>query len=95
MNKWCNIHATMKHFRLSLGNAPIRYRRPLTVELKLLESIDWSDFNNRVFATMLSVGVYCLMRIGEVCSTKVRKVTKFIRNKDIKFQQERCKKVDC
>lgn len=89
MSKECNwfIHATMKHFRLSLGSAPIMYRRPLTIDMlnKLLTSIDLSDFDNRVFATMLSVGVYCLMRIGEICSSKSGKVVKFIRNQDIKW----------
>jgi integrase len=81
------IHTTMKHFRLQLGTQPLVYRRPLTVALlnQLLATLDLRYFNVRVYATMLAVGVYCLMRIGEVCSVTQNKVCKFIKNKDLVF----------
>jgi integrase len=85
--KWF-IHSTMKHFLRSKGNVTIKYRRPLTVDLlnKLLCSLDFTDYNTRVFATMLTIGVYCLLRIGELCHTKAKEIVKFISNKDFVFK---------
>lgn len=82
------IHTTLKHYLRSKGNKTIKYRRPLTIDLlnKLLSTLDLSDYNTRVYATMLTVGVYCLLRIGEICKTSTNRVDKFIRNKDIAFK---------
>ena len=82
------MHSTMKYFLRAKGNRPIIFRRPLTVDLlnKLLASLDFSDYDTRVYATMLTVGVYCLLRVGEVCRTYAKGVTKFIQNKDIDFK---------
>lgn len=82
------IHSTLKHYKKSLGTAPIIYRRALTVDLleKLLLSVDLSKFDNYVYGTMLTVGVYCLLRVGEICYSKMGKNFKFIRNKDLKFE---------
>ena len=62
------IHSTLKHFKSRLGTGPIVYRRPLTVDLlfQLLKTLDLSKFDVYVYATMLSVGVFCLLRIGAV-----------------------------
>ena len=62
------IHSTMKHYMRSKGTQPIRLRRPLTVDLLnlLLASLDLSDYDTRVYATML---VYI------VCSGLVKHVT--------------------
>lgn len=90
LSKECNwfIHSTLKHFQLAKGSSPIVYRRPLTVDLlcKVLERVDFSDFDSRVYATMLAVGVFCLLRIGEVCDTRIDGKHKFIRNKDLIFR---------
>jgi len=77
------IHSTMRHYQRSLGSAPIVYRRPLTVDILnvLLQSLNLSVYENRLYATMLSVGVYCLMRIGEICYSTSGSVDKFIRTK--------------
>lgn len=82
------VHSTMKHYLRSKGTAPIKYRRPLTVDLlnKLLSTLDLSDYNTRVYATMIAVGVFCLLRIGEICSTLSKGVPKFIRNCDLVFK---------
>lgn len=82
------IHSTMKHFMRSKGTQPIRLRRPLTIDLlnRLLVSLDLSEYNTRVYATMLTVGVYCLLRIGEICYSSLKGVVKFIRNSDIVFK---------
>jgi hypothetical protein len=88
-NNWF-IHATMKHFIKKLGNKPIIYRKALTVDLleSLLCGINLSTFDDWVFATMLVVGVYCLMRVGEICSSTYEKKSKFIRNRDITFNKD-------
>eukprot|EP00456_Euglypha_rotunda_P039557 TRINITY_DN3047_c1_g1_i6.p1 TRINITY_DN3047_c1_g1~~TRINITY_DN3047_c1_g1_i6.p1 ORF type:complete len:226 (+),score=5.96 TRINITY_DN3047_c1_g1_i6:213-890(+) len=77
----------MKFFKSSLGTSPLVYRRPLTVEVlnQLMASLDLSDFDTSVYATMLVVGVYCLLRIGEVCTTTSGGVQKTILNRDLKF----------
>lgn len=54
----------------------------LLCHIKLVTFDDW------VYATMLVVGVYCLMRIGEVCSTVSGKACKFIRNRDAKINKD-------
>lgn len=79
------IRATLKHYRRKLGNAPIRYKRPLTVDIlyKLINNLDLSDYNTRVYATMAVIGVYGLLRIGELCCSVVNGSEKYIRNKDV------------
>jgi integrase len=81
------VHSTMRHFKKKLGTAPIVYRRPLTIDLleRLLIQLDLSQFDNYVYATMLVVGVYCLLRIGELCYTKCKNSYKFIKNSDLSF----------
>jgi hypothetical protein len=83
------IHSTLKHFKSRLGTGPIVYRRPLTVDLlfRLLDSLDLSLFDNYVYATMLVVGVFCLLRIGELCCGKTGGVLKFIKNRDLAFKK--------
>jgi integrase len=62
----------------------------LTIELlaRILQNIDLSDYNNMVYGCMLCMGVYCLLRIGELCYSKENKVEKMIRNKDICFKHD-------
>lgn len=81
------IHSTLKHYKSRLGNQPIVYRRPLTVDLlySLLSCLNLEDFNTLAYATMLAVGVICLLRIGELCSVTYNKAKKFIRNMDLSF----------
>jgi hypothetical protein len=51
----------------------------------VLKNINLADYDTRVYATMAVVGVFCLLRIGELCSVKYENRSKFICNKDIKF----------
>lgn len=83
------IHSTLKYFKSRLGTGPIVYRRPLTIDLlhTLLHSLDLSDFDVLVYATMLAVGVYCLLRIGELCWCSSGGSQKFIRNRDFSFNR--------
>jgi len=69
------------------GDKTIKFRRPLTTDIlfKLTNKVDLKDYNNRVLLTMAAVGVYTLMRIGELCYVKVGKKGKWIKNKDIVF----------
>lgn len=85
-----HINSTMKHYLRDKGTQPIKLRRPLTVDLlnRLLASLDMSDYNTRVFATMLAVGVYCLLRIGEICYTSLNGLTKYICNSDFVFKYQ-------
>lgn len=75
------IRATLKHYRIKIGNKPIRYRRPLTTEVlvSLVKSLDFSIFDNRVYGTMAVIGFYGLLRIGELCFMRVNGVEKSIR----------------
>jgi integrase len=84
------IQATLKHFRRELGSAPIQYRRPLTLDMlpKLMGVINLKDYDTNIYATMAVVGVYCLLRIGELCSVRYDKRWKFIRNSDFKFSKD-------
>ena len=79
------IHSTLKHFKTKLGTQPIVYRRPLTVELlfHLLSTLELSSFD--VYATMLTVGIFCLLRIGELCWVQYGGAPKFIKNRDLTF----------
>ena len=83
------IHSTLKHFKSKLGTQPIVYRRPLTVDLlfSLLGTLDLSDFDTLVYATMLAVGVFCLLRIGELCWVRSGDRLKFIMNRDLTFNK--------
>jgi hypothetical protein len=49
--------------------------------------LDLSLFDNYVYATMLVVGVFCLLRIGELCCGKTGGVLKFIKNRDLAFKK--------
>ena len=77
----------MKHYLKTLGNKTLKYRRPLTIDLlqKLVDKLDLRCYDTRVMATMLIVGVYCLLRIGELCYVKDEDKVKFIKNKDMIF----------
>ena len=79
------IRSTLKHYQLKLGNAPIHYRRPLTIDMvkRLFESTDLTMFNNRVFMTMIVVGVYGLFRIGELCAAGSKGTQAYIKNQDV------------
>jgi integrase len=79
------IRSTLKHYQLKLGNAPIHYRRPLTIDIvkKLLDATDLTVFNNRVYITMIVVGVYGLFRIGELCGAGDKGTHIGIKNKDV------------
>lgn len=81
------VHSTLKYYQRSKGNITLIYRRPLTVDLlnKLLGTLDFSDYDTRVYGTMLTVGVYCLLRIGELCVLD-RQMDKVIRNVDLAFK---------
>ena len=81
------VHSTMKHYLKTMGNKTLVYRRPLTIDLlqKLIKKLDLEDYDTRVMATMLVVGVYCLLRIGELCYVRDEDKTKFIKNKDFIF----------
>ena len=83
-NSWF-IRSTLKHYHLKLGNAPIQYRRPLTIDIVkvLFDATDLSVFNNRVYITMITVGVYGLLRIGELCPGSPS-AQKYIRNTDVR-----------
>jgi hypothetical protein len=79
------IRSTLRHYRMKLGNKAIHYRRPLTIDIlcKLIRHLDLFDFDTRVYATMAVVGVYGLLRIGELCFTRIGDKNKFIKNKDV------------
>jgi len=79
------IKTTLQHFKREMGTKVIQYRRPLTIDIltKMANSIDMSHFDNRVYITMATVGVYCLLRIGELCWSRVGDTVKFIRNRDM------------
>jgi integrase len=79
------IRSTLKHYQLTLGNAQIQYRKPITVDIvkKLFLAADLSCYNTRVYITMIVIGVFGLLRIGELCSTKINGTQKFIRNMDV------------
>jgi hypothetical protein len=81
------VHTTLGYIRKSLGTATLIFRRPLTTDLlyKVLDNANLSDFNTLVYCCMLAVGVFCLLRIGELCYTVDDKLIKCIRNKDIVF----------
>lgn len=48
-------------------------------------AVDISIYDNLVLCTMLALGVYGLLRVGEVCYQKFKWGSKFIANKDIKI----------
>jgi hypothetical protein len=79
------IRATLKHYRRDLGNKPIRYKRPLTVDVlcRLIGSLDLTDTDTRIYATMAVVGVFGLLRIGELCYSRVGGTVKYISNNDV------------
>lgn len=85
------IHITLEYFARELGTSPRITRRPLTLsELRsILDISDLTDHNTLVFCTMLAVGIFCLLRIGELCYTKSRGKPKFIANRDIIIKHDR------
>ena len=88
-NAWF-IHSTLKHYRRQLGSATIQYRRPLTTDMLplLFNQLDLSDYDTRIYATMAVIGVYCLLRIGELCFVRYEGTSKFIRNRDVIFSKK-------
>lgn len=82
------ISSTLKALRNSEEiKSPIE-KRPLTVSAlnSLISSLDIKVFDNLLFAVMLSVGVYGLFRINELCYTSKDGLDKFIKNKDVVFE---------
>ena len=85
----CFIHTTLTYFARELGTKPTITRRPLTVtELNaILEISNLTNHNTTLaYCTMLAVGVYCLLRIGELCFTRSRG-KKNTSNKDVVFKK--------
>ena len=87
------IRATMRYVLKSKGAGPIQVRRPLTVNIldELVRSVDLDEYDVLVYCAMLAVGVYGMLRIGEVCFQKTKKITKFIANRDISLLRDHVK----
>ena len=83
----------MRYVLKSKGAGPIQVRRPLTVSIleELVRSVDLDEYDVLVYCTMLAVGVYGMLRIGEVCFQKTKKITKFIANRDISLLRDHVK----
>lgn len=82
------IGSTLKALRNSEDvKTPIE-KKPLTVSAlnSLISSLDMKSFDNMLFAVMLSVGVYGLFRVNELCHTVKDGQPKFIKNKDVVFE---------
>jgi integrase len=84
------VHTTLAYMKKSLGTGPITFRRPLTIDLLalLFKILDLKDYDTYVYACMLTMGVYCMLRVGELCYSKDEGVEKYIRNGDITFYSD-------
>lgn len=80
------IHSTLKAVKKSSPGSPV-VRRPLTINIlhALLQSLDLSHFDSLAFGTMVAVGMFGLFRVGEICFSRNKTASKFIKNKDIIF----------
>ena len=58
---------------------------------KWVRSVDLDEYDVLVYCAMLAVGVYGMLRIGEVCFQKTKKITKFIANRDISLLRDHMK----
>ena len=85
------LHSTLNYLARELGTNSQINRRPLTVHdlISIFNISDLNDHDTFVFCTMLAVGVFCLLRIGELCFTRMRGQPKFIANKDVTFKGNR------
>lgn len=80
------IHTTLRYILRKLGTEPLRYRRPLTVDM-LFKLVNESASRGDVFIAMLFLGVFGMLRVGELCYSKTKEVTKFITNGDVRFSK--------
>lgn len=83
------IHSTLKAVK-RLSPATEIVRRPITVTVlhALLKTLDFSDYNSLGFAAIIAVGMFGLFRVGEICYSKNKTSSKFIRNKDVIFKAD-------
>ena len=84
------IRATLRYVMKTKGAGPIQIRRPLTVIIleRLVRSVDLGSYDNLVLCAMLAVGVYGMLRIGEVCYQGKSRGIKFIANKDLSLHDD-------
>lgn len=85
------IHTTLKAIQKTMVPSLLVFRRPLTVPLmeKLITSLDLKKYDELLLGAMVTVGVYGLFRVNELCYKKAGGVEKFIKNSDVKFQADR------
>lgn len=63
------------------------FRRPITIPVlkEFLNALDFSTGDDLLYGAMITVGVFGLFRINELCSVGTKKNAKFIRNQDVTF----------
>ena len=63
---------------------PLRFRRPLTVDMLNKLAATASNHDDRVYTAMLYLGVFGMLRVGELCFGQAKDGTKkFIANQDV------------
>lgn len=83
------IHSTLKAItRTTPCKGPV-FRRPITVPVLkvLLGALDFSSGDDLLYGAMVTVGVFGMFRINELCAVGRIASLKFIRNKDVSFHQ--------
>lgn len=83
------IHSTLKAItRTTPSKSPV-FRRPITVPVlnRFLKALNFSTGDDLLYGVMTTVGVFGMFRINELCAVGRIKDQKFIRNKDVSFDQ--------
>lgn len=84
------IRATLRSVLKEKGAGPIQIRRPFTVTNleELVREVDINIYDNLVRCAMLALGVYGMLRVGELCYQKTKRSSKFISNKDVSLFED-------
>lgn len=83
------IHSTLKAIaRTTPCKGPV-FRRPITVPVlkELLGALDFTTGDDLLYGVMVTVGVFGMFRINELCAVGRVNALKFIRHKDLTFHR--------